>query len=378
MTSRTDACGALCRAIIVLLVLLLLGAGQVLAREVVPAPVISGPGQSIYAPDNMPSPPEKIGTLPVLDGGEIPALSARGDAKWIDDIGGDDLLVLENNEIRDLSMDIAANGDIYLAITREQTGVTIFIEVYRSTDNGQTWELWGTIGGGDYFFYREPHLRIIEGDVSGCFVLFSGSSSEHRARIMLISSPLGGSSASWNPVTIVMQDPGIDFQDPRFDTDVYSYSDFFVYVIAEGEEVSGATGQDIWFARSIDQGATFETPYMLATLAVPGRNYGNPDISYGYGGHLHACWDFQSTDLSFDASVRYRRASNYASGGVASWDNWVTMTSTSDGYWDIRPSIEGGHTSNNVVLSYVRLTPNLRWLHVDTLLRISSDTGVSW
>ena len=150
MMSRADAGGAPCCAIFVFAILSVLVVGQALAGEVVRGPVSGGTGPSIYWPDNEPLPAGKVGSLPVFGEGDLPALTSQGEAKWIDDIGGDDLLVLDSNQIRDLSMDIASNGDIYLAITREQTGVTMFIEVYLSTDNGQTWELWGTLGGGDF------------------------------------------------------------------------------------------------------------------------------------------------------------------------------------------------------------------------------------
>jgi hypothetical protein len=363
-----------------LLALLMLSAAgdQAAAREVVPAPPVVGPGESVFPPDNAPLPPGSADKCPVLGPEHLGVLTGQGKAKFPDDIGGDDVLVLENAGLGDVSMDIAANGDIYLAITRSDPGVSTWIEVYRSEDNGNTFALWGSLGGSDYYHYKFPHLKVIEGDVSGCYIVFSARPPTTLPGVWLARSPLGGSSASWDPFVTVMEVTGIVFNRPRFDTDVFSYSDFYLYVVAEGLESDGATGQDIWFARSTDQGASFEAPYQLATLAVPDRNYFRPDISVGYGGWLHACWEFGSSDGSFDSSVRYRRGPPWGNGGLAAWDYWVTMTPTNDGHYDVRSRVEAGHASYDVVLAYVRLSGDPYWYQEDTRLRLSDDTGLSW
>jgi hypothetical protein len=348
------------------------------AREVVPAPPGGGPGQTVFAPDN--GPLGVPGSLPALPPDADPAAiqPLAGGAKFpLDTIGGDDVLVLEHEEAGDVSMDIASNGDIYVAVQRWQGGsVGSLIVVYRSSDHGNTFQLWGTLQGGELHFYVDPHLKVVEGSVSGCYILFSARGGGTDADVWLVRSPLGGSSASFDAPVIALSQPGINFYDPRFDTDVSSFSQFYVYVVAQGNELGGATGADIWFARSIDQGASFESGYMLATLAVPDRHYFRPDIAYGYGGHLHACWFFESSDGSFDGSVRYRHASGYAGGGLSSWDNWVAMTSTSDGFHDQYPRIEAGHASDAVVLGYRRMTTD--WIYQDTTLRISYDSGATW
>lgn len=352
------------------------------AREVVPAPENGGPGETIFPPDN--GPLGSPGTCPVLtdDRGRDAATAAPPDAKLYpaDTVGGDDILVMQHDEASDVSMDIAANGDIYVAVERWQGGAEgSFIQVYRSVDVGNTFQLWGTLQGGvGLHFYKDPHLQVVEGVIAGCFIAFaaSGPETDHDSQIWFVWSPLGGSAASFSTPAVALSAANINFYEPRFDTDVSSYHNFFVYLVAEGWEIGGPTGADIWFARSICQGLIFESPYMLATLLVPNRHYTQPDIAYGYGGHLHACWYFWSSDGSFDSSVRYRRASRWANNGLADWDNWVTMTPTNDGYSDRSPRIEAGHASQQVVLAYVRGI--VGGGYHDTTLRISNDTGTSW
>ncbi len=354
------------------------------AREVVPAPANGGPGESVYPPDN--GPLGFPGTVPALhgDGGldAVPGMPAGAKAFDPDTIGGDDALVTQNDYARHVSMDIAANGDIYVAVERLSGGGNpgAGILVYRSTDAGNTFQLWGTIQGSvSGYDYIYPQLQVVEGDVSGCFLAVAASTPDTGGRwqIWLAWSPLGGGAASFSDPVVVMADPGIDFVRPRFDTDVSSYADFYVYVVAQGQEVSGATGHDIWFARSTNQGASFESPYMLATLAVAGRNYWLPDIAYGYGGRLHASWHFSSADGSFDASVRYRRAANWANSGLSSWDNWVSMTPTNDGWDDVTTRIEAGQTSDRVVLAYRRSDVSYP-SNASTTVRASSDAGSTW
>ncbi len=354
------------------------------AREVVPAPANGGLGETVYPPDNEPL--GTPGTVPVFRGDRdleaAPPMPPGAKAFDPDTIGGDDVLVMQDNCVRHVSMDIAANGDIYVAVEQlvgcGHPGCSI--QVYRSTDAGNTFQHWGALeGGGSGYDYIYPHLQVVEGDVSGCFLVVSARTPDTGGRwqIWLGWSPLGGGAASFSDPAIVMADPGIDFVRPRFDTDVSSYADFYVYVVAQGQEVSGATGHDIWFARSTNQGASFESRYMLATLAVAGRNYWLPDIAYGYGGRLHTSWHFSSEDGSFDASVRYRRASNWANSGLSSWDNWVSMTPTNDGWDDVTTRIEAGRASDQVMLAYRRWDVSYP-SNASTTVRASSDAGSTW
>ncbi len=369
--------------------LLALCAGAAAARDVVPASPGGGPGESLFALDNGPQPGARPGRYASgLAAGapqawpSLRSLPVDKAAKAYDSLGGDDVLITENTSLSGCSMDIASNGDIYVAVERRRADSDgAYIEVYRSEDHGNTFRLWGTLGGAYLEYFQDPQLRVVEGAIARVFVAFSAAnaSTDHDAQVWLAGSPLGGAAAIFGTPVVVMAQTDVNFYDVRFDTDVSGFNSFYVYVVAQGNELGLPTGADIWFARSTNQGASFETAYMLATLAVPDRHYSQPDIAYGYGGHLHVCWDFFSADGSFDASVRYRHASSYASGGLSSWDPWVTMTSTSDGYFDLHQRIGASHAGSTVVLCHSRLTGTSPWLeYEDTRLRISSDAGATW
>lgn len=356
------------------------------SREVVPAPLHGGPGATAYAADNLPAAnqaaPAAAGAVPVdrrTDGPvsgrpgavAVPdaSLGTRESGLRFDDFGGDDVLVWENAGAREVSMDIASNGDIYVAIQSFVSGSDYNIEIYRSRNGGATFTRWGGLDTGANSGYNEACLRVVEGTVSGCFIAYRRVP---EGTIGLVCSPLEVEAAAFGPEVVVLSDPAIGFHRPDFDTDVDAFGAFYIYLVAEGDD---GTGKDIWFARSTDQGGSFETPYQIATLAFSDRHYVFPRIRYGYGRRLHVAWYFYSADGSFDASIRYRRAANFADGGLADWSNWVQVTTTSDGFDDVYPVIGTSHATDRVALAYTRRSGGV---YVNGRVLASADGGGSW
>jgi hypothetical protein len=292
-----------------------------------------------------------------------------------DAIGGDDNAIYTHDSLWNPTMDIASNGDIYVAFEEYEFSIGMAIRVMRSTDDGETFTTWGMLSDPDQDeTYGTPQLKVVEGTVSGVYIVYTrGRTGTLDEDICLISSPLGASPV-WGAEVTIMSQSGVDFRDPRFATDVLSYGPFYVYVVAGGYDGSN---QDIWFARSINQGASFETPYQIASLAVADRFYRRPDIDYGFGGHLHVAWYFDTFETGDDASLRYRRAVNFAGGGISDWDYWVTMTPSSDGYEDYTPHIEAGADSYNVIIGHVRNAAEGN-AYVDTRIFVSDDAGVNF
>jgi len=303
-----------------------------------------------------------------------PAPAAAGERAPYDLIGGDDLQIGFAESLGAPSLDIADNGYIFAAVDRNDSASGFEILVYRSTDDGESFSLWGELSdpaAGEGF--HQPCLDVVEGLVDAVFVAYRRSRTGTYSDICMTKSPITGSSAVWGPEVTAMSQSGIYFNRPRFHSDVSSHSNYYLYLVAEGND---DTGIDIWFTRSTDHGGSFETPYMLATLGVDDRKYWYPDIAHGFGGHLHVTWYFSSDDGSFDDSIRYRRASNYADAGLADWDYWVSLTTTTDGYDDESPRIEAGATSNEVVIAYRRNVHNSSFSDMSML--VSHDAGASF
>ncbi len=343
----------------------------------VPAPPVIDP-VSAFPDDNAPYSGAKQARVPSggSDDLERAALAPTGDRTTVyDAIGGDDNPIYHHGSVWYPTMDIASNGDIYAAFEEVEYSIGTAIRVMRSTDDGETFTTWGLLSDPDSDeTFGTPQLKVVEGSVSGVYIIYErGRTGTLDEDICMISSPLGASPV-WGAEVTIMSQSGVDFRDPRFATDVLSFDPFYVYVVAGGYNGSD---QDIWFARSTTQGVSFETPYQIASLVVADRFYRRPDIDYGFGGHLHVAWHFDTFDAGDDASLRYRHAANFASGGIADWDYWVTMTPSSDGYEDRNPRVEAGADTYDVVIGYTRHDVVGNAFH-DSRVFVSHDAGTSF
>ena len=351
----------------------LLAAPDPLERVVVPTPPGGGEGTSILpADDAMVAGPRRGERLD-----ERPPLPSPADRDLrFDEIGGDDVTLLASaDHLSDVSLDIAANGDLYAAV-EARVGSSSEIRILRSTDGGGHWSAWATLpspGAGTYLI--DPWLRVAEGNQNRCFVAYV-SRSAAASQVHVTWSTLGLASGSFATDLTVMSQAGVSFERPRFATDAVSFANYYLYLVATGFDAAGA---DIWFARSVDYGATFEGAYQIGTLTGTGLEYVWADVSYGFGGYVHVVWEFRAADASFDAGLRYRRASSYGGGGIGAWNTVISLSNTSNGIWEEYPHIAASSTGNGVVVVHDRTTPisgGFLWYDPGTIA--SSNQGVSF
>jgi len=309
----------------------------------------------------------------VLAIGSIPC----GSVWALGDLGGEDQVLLENDRINGVSVDMASNGDIYVAAQFHQPSGLNGINVYRSQNDGTTWDLWGSLetppGEGDGF--TEPCLKVVEGIVAKCYLAYTHSSNLFTPRIMMVSSGLWLASADFSSPVTVMSTPGIAYRGPRFDSDVSGAIDFKIFLVAQ----SGYNGGDIAFSRSTDQGTSFETPYLIGNLVPTDRDYSAPDVSYGFGGYVNVTWQFLINDSTFDSALRYRRASNAAAAGLSDWSSIYGLGATNDGVATNNPRIRASATGTEVVIvcerqSAVKGTAGI----TDPGVYISTDSGATY
>lgn len=372
---------------LVLLLWLTGGAWAQAAGRDLPAPRPAGHDASAElaednAPPALPAPrfdPRDFAEQEMLrrlaEAGKLPRPDA--DKTYYDDLGGDDVTVAElpfNNS----SLDIAGNGDIYLATNYGDIVDYMIIKVYRSRDGGTTWEPWGTFGTeAGPAHYWDPCILVVEGVVDRCYLAYDvwdGLGSHHA--IQVARSELSSTTGSWLIAT-AMNEADVNFSDPRLATDASNFSSFYLYLVATGFD----TNRDIWFTRSTDQGLNFEAEYRIASLAFDDRGYWYPDVSYGYGGYVHVSWHFESTEQVFDSSARYRRVPSFASGGSAAWEPMQTLTSTGNGTWERGAHVAASAASTDVLLAYDRLiwhSATDSWSYLECAARISHDQGATF
>jgi len=170
-----------------------------LARDIVAAPPNGGPSETVYAPDNLPPAGSSAGLPAQLPADLLDRLEgsvSRGSLNGIgaglrtDEIGGDDVLILEDGDARNVAMDIDAAGNIYVAI---EVGLTR-IDIYRSVDDGSTFGVWGSIFAGGTDIIMHPCIDVVEGSVSECFIAFTRVLPGSVSDIRLVHAPEKGSS----------------------------------------------------------------------------------------------------------------------------------------------------------------------------------------
>lgn len=330
-----------------------------------------------------------MSVMPVgaTDGLEIaasgPEAFVRGDGSKparFDDIGGDDVFISENFQAQDEVMAIASNGDIFVAVEFHNDASVPRIQVYRSRDGGDTWQEWGYFGADDEQ-HSDPCLLVAEGAADRCFLAYTRYTVERHFSVEVAYIDLDAPTADWTRVAAV------DYADmyhyaPSLACDDVNYTDYNLYLVCAGRSSPPTPDPaDIWFTRSTDQGATFETPYKIANLNTTDTDYGDPAVAYGFGDYVHVAWTWRHHDQAFDEAIRYRRAGNRAAGGSSSaWDNLQSITSTSDGMWDFRSRLVASPVSSDVILVCNRRIwlGGVSWDIADPMVLASSDQGATF
>jgi hypothetical protein len=316
-----------------------------------------GPGSAVPAP------------MAKLEG-EGPGPATVGVAST-DNCGGDDKIVFSAEDVTNHDIDIASNGDIYVAVETVGGSFGEEIHVYRSQDGGDTWTQWGRIRYADAdHTLHNPSILIAEGDIDYCFVAFTHRMTG-RWQIEICRAPLTDSTATFEWFNVLADDT-VSFIECDLASDAVAFNGYFLYLVASA---SDGGGNDIWFTRSLDMGETWEFPYRIGSLSLTDRNYRHPRICYGSGYYVHVAWYIQFYNGINDNAIRYRRAANFASGGITSWDPILAVTSASNGEQEQAPVIGASPTGNTVVIDYRRLIGSAG---ADAQIRSSTDMGATW
>jgi hypothetical protein len=313
-------------------------------REVVPTPPGGGAPIPLAAPGDLDllSPGQRL-----PDDRFLVAPRPGSRALRASPVGGDDILVPSTgDDFTGVSLDIATDGTLFAADAVAAGNLNI----RRSTDGGTTWTVWATFTppvAGDIL--TEPCLRVADGDEDRVLLAYVHASSTGR-KVCFTWAPLSGTTGAFIPGMDIISSPGTTFHNPRFDTDAKSWSNWYIYLVAS----SGAPGSDIWFVRSIDQGTSFEAAYPIGDAGSV-NDYVHPDVSYGSGGYVHVSWSLVSPTDAFDAAIRYRRASTYGGGGTSAWGVISSLTSHTDGFYDLYPRIAASTLDARIAVVHERL-----------------------
>ncbi len=283
-------------------------------------------------------------------------------------IGGDDILVRNHPDSGISEVAIAEDGTIFVAVGNDPGGPlwTEYITVYRSTDGGTTFSLWGQIGDELSGVHRLRDLDVTVGSFPRLFVTYMVGG---FSATVAFADP-SANSATWT-INNVMN-TGVSFLNPDLATDNQTFDDYYVYLVSSAID---GNGDDIWFARSIDQGTTWETPYKIAELTSNGNlMYSWPRVCYGFGNTVHVLWTYtERLQGTFDDGVRYRQALDDAA-DAASWGSIYALAPTDDGFNQRSMDISASLTNGSVAALY-SMAPVNGW---DPQLLVSSNSGLNW
>lgn len=279
-------------------------------------------------------------------------------------LGGDDVVVYSGPTFPDPHLEIASDGTIFVANMVGFGGDRI--EVFRSTDGGNSFALWSVFTDPEPQTIFGADMVLAEGDVDRLFVAYRQDKADRVVKVAYADPFV--ESPTWTPVValgVTGTDIGEDSQ-IDLDTDAVDFSDYYLYVAARGTDGNGG---DIWFARSGDQGSTWEAGYRAVSYSASSDAfYFNPHIAYGSGGYIHLAYNF--TGSSFAESLYHRRAENYATAGAAAWSGQTILGLNGSGFDTRAIGIAADAGGNTVFVQ--KADPG------GSIIRWSSDQGASW
>ena len=362
----------------ILLLVILAVAAPTLAREHAPAPAGGGPGVHLYRADQA-NPLDLPAPGPYQHPRDLFYAQPKSGARY-DDIGGDDVEIITVDDAYQEDLAISSSGDLFAIIKyeRDDDGAYRFV-VRRSDDGGTTWRDWANFEGPTLGHrYWRPEIHVAEGAEDRVFVVYSLDPGSGPWEVHVAWSPLDLENGDFSNDTTNFTAPTGYIINPSLATDAATWSDYFTYLTFSADN---GDGNDIYFARSTDQGTTWEAPYVIAAISVSDRGYHQPRVAVGYGGWVHVAWylGFDS-EHEFDNTIRYRRAVNYAGGGLDSWENMQSLTPHTDDVDVFYTRLSASMVSSDVMMAFTRRLRNPdgtgTWAGTGTLS--STDSGASW
>jgi len=281
-----------------------------------------------------------------------------------DDGKGSDILVAGTN-INEIQPSIASDdeGNLYVAIEHHGSNEP-GIDIYRSTDKGQTWVLWKWVHGG-VDDRSDPCLTIGTGNNNWLFLTYNlGGDSVYVARINL-NDP---STVSYKSI----ESGVVGVSNPKIITDCDEFDSWYAYIIYNSEPI----GKGLWnlrFSRSIDYGETWSTPTMLlGYCSTYDATDAEPDIDYGSGVLYVTYDDYPPGCNGPNRDIYVMKSTDY---GV-SWNTPIRITTHADDEYDpVIAAVKGYTTDKTAVVGY---TWEYQGTDNNVRTKYTTDGGASW
>jgi len=240
-------------------------------------------------------------------------------------VGGDDAIIVQDlsGNVGDPELVKTSDGKLFCALSNIIYTPTIerTTTIYRSLDNGTTWELWSTLPKASGERTAQLRFLLAEGTQSRLHMLYVVTFADGSNSIIRHAWTNPNSSTPVWTVTTPFALSGYEFNDGDLASDVSSYGDYYLYAVATGTPASNQ--QNLYFARSTDKGDSWEASYALTFDSVASPDYYlNPHIAFGGNDRVQLAFDYGDNCLGpscIHNSARTMYAANYANSGLSDW-----------------------------------------------------------
>lgn len=283
--------------------------------------------------------------------------------------GGQDILVerFADGEITVTNLHhlvAASDGTLFNVMELELTDGTGVLRVWRSTNGGSTWRLWGDITDPDVDF-QSIQAAVVQ-SVSAerllvAYTRWNPNAGADKGAVKVHSARVNAAAPNW--LSAVIDGPGTsNFLDVRLDAFPVAGGPSRVHVAYL--DFDGATGWHRTFARSLDGGSTWSAPADLGPLSS--LSYFEQDIVSDESGAVHWFWTERPT--GDDASSLYLQTATNDGTLAADWGAISVVDTVGASYY--RPFAAADPAGDGLLVALGE-TGRIRLL-------VSADGGASW
>ncbi len=299
------------------------------------------------------------------DAGPLRSMSTYiGEAGMEPDIGGDDIVIASDADYEThAQFAITSSGEYFVAV-----GALTHVDVFKSTNSGETWTLWSTFTDLPGNFMWINAMTIAEGTSNRILIAYR-SADDLKVAWADITLPV----PTWTLVTAlsfgaVTHGAGLEYD---IDTDAAVWDPYYVYVVGRGRD---GDGDDIWFTRSTSMGDSYDPEYKIADTAPSTYEFfRTPSVSYGHNDIIHVCWEAIDSTGTIVKDAVYRRAHSWANDGFGAWGPSIVVKAGTASERLSPQSIAASTTDGTVLIS------GLFWgFPYGPRMYFSSDHGLTW
>ncbi len=276
-----------------------------------------------------------------------------------DDSARDTNRTIHTGSVYAYGTDNADNGDMYVAVSTRPDTEDGEIKVYKSTDDGETWNLWATIGHGEPILAVDVIVGQCEGEEwSSDYVhVFFTDTAGH-----VIDARIDMATTGRSNVTIASEGAGVNL--PRISAardPMPMPSAFNLYVTWEADS---GTSHQVKGALSTVNGNTWTNPFSY-------DGYQQPHIDAGPWNRVYLV----AVADAFPNHVHVKRSTDRG----ANWDGWTNLTSGDNADYHGAPVVA---SSTDAAIPTVWVAYNyyetVTYGGSDLRFAYSKDSGGSW